>query len=817
MEYGLVVLWLCAFAALAALGLPVAARLFPRSATGGAGFALPLSLVVVGVVAFWVGRVAFGVPALLAGLVVLVALSALAAFDRGALRDGRVELDPRTRAAVDRPAVVDTAAVFVVAFLFLVAVRAADPAVHAAGGEKFLDFGLLESLLRAGALPPEDVWFAGEPVRYYYGGHLLSALLALLTATPARFAYNLALAGFYATLVTAVFDLSGAVAASRGVSRRAAGLLGAFVVGVASNLATPGRLLARALPADLRTLALDAAGVDAAEVEGAFSYWTASRVIPGTINEFPLFAWLNGDLHAHMLDTPFLLLAAAVAFALFRAGSADDSGSGTEAGPALGSDERRRRRLLLFGLLPAVGGLQAVINTWSAPAVFGVVWVGLTLARTPPWALLPGGLRGRVERAVDGRRVRAELARPAVALGLVALPAALALVVGAPFLLGAVAGGGSSRAPALVTADMRSSLGGLLVVHGAFAAAFGAYLFARLRIDAAGAGGGVRRDGQRGTGWLEAAVAVGSVAAVAAAGLVVGLPVVGLAAPLLVAGWVAARSGRAGFEAALVVAGTGLVLLVEVVYLNEQAGPGRMNTVFKTYAQVWPLWSVAAGVALAAFPRAVRPTLWPSPDARRAAGATFVALLVVSTGLYGGLALSNHFADDYPDEPTLDATDFVAEYHAAEERPIDYLGDLEGQPTLLSAPATGTYPGAENRYGHEPGMYSWQSSPAASLTGIPTVAGWEHEVGYRGSAAYFERVRDVDAAYTDANATAAVLREYDVRYVWVGPAERARYGAENVRPFDALAGVDPVVETPAVTLYEVDASDLPEGESENGS
>ncbi len=62
------------------------------------------------------------------------------------------------------------------------------------------------------------MWFAGEPVKYYYGGHLVTTLFAWLTATPPRFAYNLALAGFYATLVTAASDwpdASRANAASR--------------------------------------------------------------------------------------------------------------------------------------------------------------------------------------------------------------------------------------------------------------------------------------------------------------------------------------------------------------------------------------------------------------------------------------------------------------------------------------------------------------------------------------------------------------------------------------------------------------------------
>ena len=37
-------------------------------------------------------------------------------------------------------------------------------------------------------------------------------------------------------------------------------------------------------------------------------YWSSSRVIPFTINEFPYFTFIHGDLHSHLLAIPFQLL-----------------------------------------------------------------------------------------------------------------------------------------------------------------------------------------------------------------------------------------------------------------------------------------------------------------------------------------------------------------------------------------------------------------------------------------------------------------------------------------------------------------------------
>src|SRR3989338_2811461 len=44
------------------------------------------------------------------------------------------------------------------------------------------------------------------------------------------------------------------------------------------------------------------------------SYWyaNATRFIPFTIHEFPLYSWVVSDLHGHVLDIPFVLLTLAI-------------------------------------------------------------------------------------------------------------------------------------------------------------------------------------------------------------------------------------------------------------------------------------------------------------------------------------------------------------------------------------------------------------------------------------------------------------------------------------------------------------------------
>ena len=52
--------------------------------------------------------------------------------------------------------------------------------------------------------------------------------------------------------------------------------------------------------------------LDAADPPGDYDWFAPSRVIDGTINEFPWFSFLLGDLHAHVLALPFTVVALAL-------------------------------------------------------------------------------------------------------------------------------------------------------------------------------------------------------------------------------------------------------------------------------------------------------------------------------------------------------------------------------------------------------------------------------------------------------------------------------------------------------------------------
>lgn len=783
MEYALVLLWFLAFQVLALVGLPLAARLFPRFPDRGAAFGLPVTLVLVATVYYWVGHLVFSQVAAFASVAVVAALSLFAVWSDRTLRPDGTSSETD---GILPLAYAETVLVFGLAFCLLVAVRAVDPSVHAGGGEKFLDYGILTSLLRANALPPQDMWYAGEHLLYYYGGHFLAATLAQLTGTPPQFAYNLALAGFYATLVTAAYGLAGALADARGASHRVGGALGAFFVGLGGNLVVAAAGIVGLLPDAVgdgvgnwvaSTLREDYAGSLVQEGLSTFHYWDASRVIPKTINEFPLFAFINGDLHAHMVSTPFLLLVAALGFAYYQTAP----------------EALTRRRLLAFGAIPPTIGLLGFVNVWSLPTGLGVFWLAVLFAPADPLSLFPGVSGTRVETPVtDGGTpvtvLRAEGKRIVGAFAAAGAVAVLSIALVAPFVFDILLQSAGDRSIAVFPTP--ASAMALFLIYGVFLVVFALFLWPRAREALT----------------VRPARFASLALLVAVLAWVVNLAVLALVLPLLVVGWLLLRTDAdCGYETVLLVGGAGLVTLVEFVYVQDNAAPERMNTVFKVYMQVWVLWGVAAGGVLATLVSRNGPAEWTLPSvglSRSNAMTALAVVLVASSAGFGALALSQHFNSDSAlhraDDPTLDSTAFVETFHPNEAAAIDYLrtqtqtGDR--QPHIVSPP------------GEQ--VYSW-TSPASSLTGIPTVVGWVYHEGiYRGHETVGYRAEDVNLIYTGRwSDRSEMLQKYDVKYIYVGPAARDRYAAGNLQ-FDQYPGVEKAFESGDVVVYRVRQSEL---------
>lgn len=177
--------------------------------------------------------------------------------------------------------------------------------------EKYMDFGLINTILRADAMPPMDMWYAGETVNYYYFGHFTTALLTRLTGIAPEITYNL----MVSTLISLAILLVGGVViiAYRAVRPKEtktsiiAGVLSSLMTCTAGSLHTV--IYAIILPK------LNQWGLYRPEAE-LKAYWfsNATRYIgynpetnDKTIHEFPLYSFIVSDLHAHYIDILFVL------------------------------------------------------------------------------------------------------------------------------------------------------------------------------------------------------------------------------------------------------------------------------------------------------------------------------------------------------------------------------------------------------------------------------------------------------------------------------------------------------------------------------
>jgi len=790
-EVALVARWLLFYAGLTLAGLPVARLVFPSAPDDGAGFALPVAIGVVTMVAFYVGQVSFGPWTALASVAVLAALGGAA----------HVAGERRGRDGYAWRRAAGAFGVFAAGFLFLLSFRAMNPVMSGWGGEKFLHTGLLNAMLRAETLPPEDMWYAGEAVRYYYGLPTFNTVAALLTGTGVEYVHNLTIAGYFGTLVVAAYSLAGWLTHDRGYSRRLGGALGVFFVALAGNTVTVVRFALNQLPRDLAVEYGRAAfNVNRADYPrvlfeqgslGSWGWWDTRYVVEGTLQEFPLYSFVKADMHGHTVTTGFLVLSAALAYAYVQT-----------------PERKRGRRLgLLFGGLGAVAGYFGVTNTWSMPSAIGMAWLACVYADSHPATLLPGSLGTRIQ-ALAPDSDQSALARVVAEAWRTILAAVVAVGVGvtgyalaSPFLLASVPpNDGIGLFPPRTTAV------GVLLLYGALLALFVAYLGTRYVA--------VEDASPRGVALAVAGLAAG----VALASQLGDLGGIAVLLPVVAAAWIAMRTREStGFETTLVVAGVGLLLSMELVHAKVHPFElARWNTTLKVAIQGWVFAGLAAGPIAAVLLRDVYDAVGGlSLDSVRESAGPALSVSAVSVVLAFVLVASSLFA------PLVVATDVVGPHDAGAEPTLDgYAEHRADHPDQVAAMAwfedevgeTQSVLWMEREAGHptfveKPGLSRGWQNPVSTLTGLPTVAGWFHETGYRGDAPYEQRVSDVGVLYetTDDRSRAVQLAKYDVQYVWVGPLERDSY---DVADLGADPGIEPVYENDAVTIYRVTHDEL---------
>jgi YYY domain-containing protein len=631
------------FALIEVVGLaaaPLAALAFGRLPGAGLGFAKPLGLLLLTWAVWMVASVGIA-PYTTTTVFVAAALMALA----GGLVAGRQRMlgrrlaEPRgggwwSRFRGDwlaaralpaddparRPLWIGSEVVFAVAFAAMVLLVSYSPDVW--GTEKPMDMAFVNASNASSSFPPHDPWMAGEDLNYYYLGHLAMAMLIRVTGVAPDVGYNIAFALLAALAAVAVFTFAGTLwAAAR---PHLAGVRGGPV---AAGLAAVVVCLVLGNLVGLREW------LDATNPPSDFDWFAPSRVIEGTINEFPWFSFLLQDLHAHVLALPFTLVALAFAMQVALRGPRGDA------------VWRGAAEALAAGL--AIGALYA-INSWSYPVAAGLLALAIVI-----WLRSP-------ESA--GRRVYA-----VAWLGLVLL-ASVVLVL--PFWLNydpAARGVGWVGERASFSSFAKDEF----LIYGLFAGPLAAAFAARVL---------ATRRPLRTLAWslVALAFALSALAPSDWAGVAALLAALAVAVGALLSRKLEAPER---FLWLLIAGGVICIVLPEVVYVRDEFDGSalfRMNTVFKLGYQAWLLLAVAAACALpwasAWLPRVAWP-LW----------AALTAILLLFAAIYpyaGTYARKGGFAAS----PTLDGLNWLRPSSPGDPPAMEWLREhTPGSAVVLEA------------------------------------------------------------------------------------------------------------------------------------
>lgn len=318
--------------------------------------------------------------------------------------------------------------VFALVFLYFVGLRVLNPDLWQPwnGGEKMLEIGFLNAIVKSPYMPPYDPYFAGGYINYYYYGLFLVGILVKLTGIQPTVAFNLAVPLLAGLTASNVFCLAYNLALSADARIRRetklcvqneghlpgrpllASLLAVMLVMFIGNLAgfrqlvryledAGGSNFATGLPLVgevVRTLV----GSWRVVFEGvrlpAYSFWDPTRVIPDTINEFPYFSFLFADLHPHLIAMPFAVLALALVYMLLvNCTTHNDTLVSVSEEGVRGSPIKRLWcagvnvvRVLLGGsitiwlALAFCLGALAATNTWDLPTYTGLATLAFWLA-----------------------------------------------------------------------------------------------------------------------------------------------------------------------------------------------------------------------------------------------------------------------------------------------------------------------------------------------------------------------------------------------------------------------------------------------------
>lgn len=662
-----------------------------------------------------------------------------------------------------------TEAVFAVAFGVFLFIISHKSDFNVLWSEDFMDFGFLNSILRSDYFPPTDPWAAGRSIPYYYGGHVITAVLIIITRIPPQIAYNLAVAMFFSLAVIGAYGLGCNILKGRisgfitvlfvcitgfisGVFQLGAFFLGRSVEGYSPTVGPEGYT--------------QVVWPHVAQWFLSFDFVTANRIIPEVVNHYPYYAYMVGDLHANIMDIPYQLMFVALVFACLDMG-----------GDPVRSCSRSDMILRVLILSLSLGFLMFV-NSWSYPVYMGFGVLAILLLKNDL-----------------GKKIVSKL------IALIALIGLSALIF-LPYYLDR---GGDTK-PKLGVVDERTTLAPFSEIFALFLVAIFSFicvlLLHRYQDRHRHMLSSLQTQQLKGfyirslwKYWPLAMVIVITIATVLIAFLL-DFQLLLLIVPMILAPLFYILRSHLKQETKLVlilvISGAFVLFFFEIFFIDDplSAPAERYNSLLKIYMAIWIVWGIASSYAVVYVFRRLRGQI--------RLGWGFVLIILTIAVLIHPIATTTSWASGRyshveGDRLTLDGLEYLKTDKPWDYGAIQWLREnVKGSHVILEAP------GEALKY----------SSQASALTGLPTLLGWEGwEVMWRDTwDLSTERVPAINTIYQNPGSeeAKAYLKDFNVEYIYIGVMEKDRYGIETLEKFASQTErYEMVYQNEGVTIYKV--------------
>jgi len=634
--------------------------------------------------------------------------------------------------------------IFLVFFLGCVIIRMYNPDLT--GAEKEADFTFINAILHSKTFPPKDTWFAGSSINYYYFGYLIWATVVKLSGIIAPIGFNLALATTVALTATGAFGL-----VYHFTKRVSYSIVSSLFLSVLGNLDGLAQIFTRQgypLP---------------------FDWWRSSRVIPDTINEFPYFSFLLGDLHAHFMSIPFVLLLLGLLSQFV----------------SLGKGGRVYPWILLSFISLSLGG-AAVINGWDYPTylIIAGLCVCISVLRGAG-ATQPGD--SKIVRILTG-------------LGMLVCIVVLSRISFWPFYRHFTPQLNFSNLR-FVASTQRTGIGYFLIIYGFFLWIILFFIYCRFHWFFTPPS---EQENKAKLVYWNSIVLVSVLAYLTFFTWV--LPLSCIVSGVFLYLWYkeslshnqqsTINNQQSTTPYLFLFMAFAITEGCEMIYIKDFYGHPleRQNTIFKFYYQAWILLSIGT-------PYLLYRILHNKWEVHRKLRQSWIAVLVLfccACCIYPVFATyekTNHFRGEAQGGllyiPTLNGISYIAYRYPFEYEALMWIQENIDEDAIILE-ATGK-------------PYSFFGR-VATTTGRSTVLGWgNHEALWRGQTwkSITQRTVEIKRIYETVNKQKIVelLQKHQINYIYVGRLEKETYNAEGLETFGRY--FTPVFENTFVKIYKI--------------